>query len=251
MPYDMNDPFCPYRYEMLKPHEVKRVLREAPLGFLPVGTLEWHGPQNIVGLDAIKAHMLCLRTAQRIGKATVFPPSYAFGLGSMHRYEYGPDFISSIKIQRETGLALMHDWFRAIEVAGFRALIVFCGHGPVVKMAQHLAEWYNEWKGMEVYACGEGSVTGKPVSDHAGRNETSYMMELVPGSVEMERASNPQEDAAYDHEIMRGVSKSWPQSSPERGAEITELVVSSLAGVAEELLGRCRDTKDMGHYQRD
>ena len=48
--------------------EAWRDLRErCPVAYLPLGTLEWHGLHNPVGLDALKAHALAVRCARSGG----------------------------------------------------------------------------------------------------------------------------------------------------------------------------------------
>lgn len=53
------------RLERLRPREIERAMEICPVLFQPLGTIEWHGLHNIVGLDAVKAHHLCVRAAQR------------------------------------------------------------------------------------------------------------------------------------------------------------------------------------------
>ncbi len=60
-------------YEQMWPREVVVARQAKPLAYLPLGTLEWHGPHNVLGLDAIKAHALCERAA-RVGGGLVMPP---------------------------------------------------------------------------------------------------------------------------------------------------------------------------------
>src|SRR5450756_98374 len=46
------------RYEELLPHEFLDRLAKNPVGYLPLGTLEWHGPHNALGADGIQARGL-------------------------------------------------------------------------------------------------------------------------------------------------------------------------------------------------
>ena len=55
------------RYEEMLPHEIRTAREERALAYLPLGTLEWHGPQNAVGLDGLKAHALCCEFAAEHG----------------------------------------------------------------------------------------------------------------------------------------------------------------------------------------
>src|SRR5215203_1249393 len=57
------------RFEEMFPWEIAAAMAEAPLCYLPLGTLEWHGEHAAVGLDALKAHTVCVRAAERSGGA--------------------------------------------------------------------------------------------------------------------------------------------------------------------------------------
>src|SRR5512139_600407 len=69
------------RLEHLRPREIERAMKECPVLFQPLGTIEWHGYHNIVGLDALKAHMLCVSAARR-GGGLVAPPLFG-GVGGL------------------------------------------------------------------------------------------------------------------------------------------------------------------------
>ena len=63
------------RLEEMFTWEIATAMAEVPLCYLPVGTLEWHGEHAAVGLDALKAHAVCIRVAERSG-GLVVPPLY-------------------------------------------------------------------------------------------------------------------------------------------------------------------------------
>lgn len=48
------------RYSDLLPHELRQKLDEKPLAYLPLGTLEQHGPHLALGADAIQSEALML-----------------------------------------------------------------------------------------------------------------------------------------------------------------------------------------------
>ena len=60
-------------YERLRPEEVLKMRSKCPVAYLPIGTIEWHGEHNPVGLDTLKIHKLAIKCAQRSG-GLVFPP---------------------------------------------------------------------------------------------------------------------------------------------------------------------------------
>ena len=50
------------RYERLRPAQIVARREACPVAYLPIGTIEWHGEHNPVGLDTLKIHRLA-RTA--------------------------------------------------------------------------------------------------------------------------------------------------------------------------------------------
>ena len=51
------------RFEEMFPWEIAAAMAEAPLCYLPLGTLEWHGEHAAVELDAPKAHAVSVLAA--------------------------------------------------------------------------------------------------------------------------------------------------------------------------------------------
>lgn len=68
--------------ELLRPRQIEEALRQRSLIYLPLGTIEWHCHHLPVGLDALTAHGLCLRAAERTG-GLVWPALY-YGTGGDH-----------------------------------------------------------------------------------------------------------------------------------------------------------------------
>ena len=46
------------QYERLRPAEIVARREACPVAYLPIGTIEWHGEHNPVGLDTLKIHAL-------------------------------------------------------------------------------------------------------------------------------------------------------------------------------------------------
>ena len=63
--------------------KIDQAMESCPTLFQPLGTIEWHGVHNIVGLDAVKAHHLCVRAAQR-GGGLVAPAVFG-GVGGLEQ----------------------------------------------------------------------------------------------------------------------------------------------------------------------
>src|SRR5262245_1204130 len=63
------------RYERMRPEQIRAAREARPVVYIPIGTLEWHGFHDPVGLDGLKAHGLAVRCAET-GGGLVFPPLY-------------------------------------------------------------------------------------------------------------------------------------------------------------------------------
>ena len=63
-------------YELMRPGEVVEARRRAPVAFVPVSPLEWHGPHLPLGTDGLHAWHVCVRIARELG-GVVLPPFYA------------------------------------------------------------------------------------------------------------------------------------------------------------------------------
>src|SRR5438067_1901163 len=66
-------PMSKLRYEEMLPSEIVAVRTACPIAYVPLGTLEWHGEHDAVGLDALKAHALAIECA-KAGGGLAFPP---------------------------------------------------------------------------------------------------------------------------------------------------------------------------------
>ena len=71
------------RLEYLQPHEIDKAMKERPVLYQPLGTIEWHGYHNNVGVDALKAHRLCVLAAQQSGGLVA--PSLYGGIGGLNQ----------------------------------------------------------------------------------------------------------------------------------------------------------------------
>src|SRR5215217_9454801 len=130
------------RFEEMFPWEIAAAMAEAPLCYLPLGTLEWHGEHAAVGLDALKAHAICVRAAQRSG-GLVVPPLYwstdwredlpdgSYLTGGIERGERYHVPGNMFWLRPETFHNLLLDIYEAMRRRGFRAIVVLSGHWSI------------------------------------------------------------------------------------------------------------------------
>jgi creatinine amidohydrolase len=193
------------RFEEMFPWEVSAAMAEAPLCYLPLGTLEWHGEHAAVGLDALKAHAVCVRAAERSG-GLVVPPLYwstdwredlpeggylAGGIEQGERYHVPGNMFW---VRPETFRNLLLDAYEAMRRRGFRAIVVLSGH------------WNPEHNIALIRASGEEFRRAHPATgwllltdqggvpdldyplEHAAGGETSLLMAIRPDLVALDKA---------------------------------------------------------------
>lgn len=195
-------------YENLCPKEFRQRLEEMPIAYLPLGTLEWHGPHLPLGADGIQAKGLFQVMAQEVG-GIVLPPLFV-GPDRMfedgNRKYYGMDIntggtVTVYDTQQLTGSAywvpsrlfeelLMHI-VQQLHRAGFKVVIGH-GHGPSIQSFQAIKGRAREEWGMALYTAWDFAREErlKFQNDHAGANETSLMMALKPELVHMQEAAD-------------------------------------------------------------
>jgi creatinine amidohydrolase len=216
------------RLEFLRPKEIDEAQAACPTIFQPLGTIEWHGVHNVVGVDAVKAHALCLRAAQQ-GGGVVSPTLYG-GVGGMsepHTFIMDPE--------NDVFSRLLRPWLEQLcrEMArdGYRAIVILTGHYGAAQqiVVRETAVRMSRALGIPVLGTPE-YILALDVGyggDHAAWGETSLMMHLFPGTVDLARLGTPP---------YQGVGGRDPkESSGEDGRKITETIVARLAALARKM----------------
>lgn len=216
------------RLEFLRPREIEEARAACSTVFQPLGTVEWHGVHNVVGVDAVKAHALCVRAARK-GGGVVSPPLYG-GVGGMnepHTFIMDPE--------DDVFSRLLRPWLEQLcrEMArdGFKAIIILTGHygaaqqivvrEAAVRMSRALA--IPVLGTPEYWLALDEGYTG----DHAAWGETSLMMHLFPETVDLTRLGDPP---------YKGIAGRDPkESSALDGRRLTDTIVSRLAALAQKM----------------
>jgi len=194
------------RYERLRPSQIVDRRQACPVAYLPVGTIEWHGEHNPVGLDTLKMHALLIRCAEELG-GLVFPPLYygenreqalmeavagdrgqiAARMGLSGDNFASGYMVEPVSVQNRNYQSFLMHIFHEIKSLGFKVLVVGAGHYPLLDHARAAAALFHQeqsspkmiiWA-MTGYELVQGQFT--PCGDHAGKWETSLLMHLDPG----------------------------------------------------------------------
>ncbi len=201
------------QYHMLRPEQIVARRKACPVVYIPLGTLEWHGPHNPVGADTLQAEGLAILCAQH-GGGLVFPPLY-----------YGENRVEALMEANATDRELIaehmdvspdnflpeHHPFTATEQTmnyqklllhilaeaeslGFEVGVFVAGHYPLIDHARAAVLQFNQrsyrkkpamlaWAFVDYllvrdqYEC---------AGDHAAGWETSHVLALHPGTVNLD-----------------------------------------------------------------
>ncbi len=200
----MTDEGRKVRFEEMFPWEISAAMDEAPLCYLPLGTLEWHGEHAAVGLDALKAHAICVLAAEHSG-GLVAPPIYwsadwredlpdgGYLTGGIERGERYHVPGNMFWLRPETFRNLLLDVYEAMRRRGFRAIVVLSGH------------WSIEHNIAAIRATGEEFRRSHPTTgwllltdqevvpdlrypvEHAAGGETSLLLAIRPDLVALDK----------------------------------------------------------------
>ena len=168
----MNNKLAPgVQMQLMRPGQLEAAARAFPVVYVPFGLIEWHGRHMPLGNDALKAHGILVKCAEKVG-GVVYPPVY-FHAG----------------FNRQHLVPVLTDLFQRLKKTGFRVILGVSGHNireqidminealkPVV--ADGTVAGMGLWE-MTLSRCAESD------SDHAAKWETSNMMFFYPDLVDM------------------------------------------------------------------
>ncbi len=190
-------------YEELTPKEFRIRIADAPIAYLPLGTIEWHGEHLPLGSDGLQSKSFLEILAKEVGGIVL--PMYFLGpdLSRMVDGEqlYGMDFYSAKEhgnpeqqldgsaywISDSLFSAVVEATLVQLKRAGFK-IVVYHGHGPSTNLVKKRSEEWQKKYGIKMFNCwGGNSAKGYGImTDHAAMNETSLIMAMYPELVQME-----------------------------------------------------------------
>jgi creatinine amidohydrolase len=218
--------------QFMRPRQLEVALRNFPVCYVPFGLIEWHGLHLPLGNDALKAHAILVRTAEKFG-GVVYPPVY------FPTAEFKGDELQDF--DRRVSVPLLEKLFDGLKRTGVRVIIGVTGHDikHQVLMIQEALKSVTA----DGTVAGDGFVEAElswcPDSDmdHAAKWETSNMMWVYPELVNMKELGDG--PLAPDMAPPDGIGGLDPRihASAEVGRKNIELASDSFGLKARELLG--------------
>lgn len=227
--------------------EVENYLKRSKTIVIPIGSTEQHGPNGLLGTDALCAEHIARRAGDETG--VLIAPTFNVGQAQHHMA-----FPGTMTLRPSTMIAAMTDWSRSLAHHGFERLYWLNGHGGNIATinaafseiwhsasfkerdrAAPLCKLRNWWELPGVGAfCKELFPVGE--GHHATPSEVSVTYYLFPDAqkhVAMEpkiAPVGPIHDAAdYRRRFPDGRIGSDPsQASPEAGEKIVAVAVKAL-----------------------
>jgi len=235
-------------YTHLTPAEFRARLAAAPIAYLPLGTLEWHGEHLPYGSDGLQSQGFFVELARRAG-GIVLPmlflgpdihedidglPYYGMDVFGFEKGAHQQLEGSAYWVDDGLFGAMLEAILARLARTGFK-IVVAHGHGPSTKFfAEHSAVW-SERFGLKLLICWDevhGDAQTGLMTDHAAANETSLMLALHPDLVRMDAL--PVDPQVWPRAIMGPDPR--VHASPEAGREIIRKNVDWLEGVLRQLL---------------
>ncbi|MHB9033337.1 MAG: creatininase family protein [Anaerolineae bacterium] len=106
--------------QYLQPAQLEAAARVFPVVYVPFGLIEWHGRHLPLGNDALKAHAILVKTAERFG-GLVYPPVYFPTAVHTSSGEL-------VDADRDWKLEMITALFEQLKRTGFRVIIAVSGH---------------------------------------------------------------------------------------------------------------------------
>jgi len=208
--------------QFLRPGQLEKALRAFPAVYVPFGLIEWHGRHLPLGNDALKAHAILVKTAEQFG-GVVYPPVY---------FHNG--------FPQESLVPVLTALFQRLKKTGTRVLLGVSGHnvqGQIDMIDKALAPVVAD-KTVAGMGLWEITLSRGPESgtDHAAKWETSNMMFLYPGLVDMSTLGDG--PLAPNMKPPDGIGGQDPRkyASAEVGRRNIELASQAIGKKAKELL---------------
>jgi len=231
------------RLELLRPDQVAAHWERAPIAYVPIGCIEYHGPHLPLGVDGLTAHAVCTHAALASG-GVVHPVSYQANgcLDLPYTITYPPTIVEA--------------WARTVidelHRRGAELVVLLTGHGPLdlIHLLKRVSAAYDE-PGQRAYGLcylelnaarlNEPELGEPTVIDHASTIETSWILAHHPELVNFENL--PEEE---DAQIV-GVYGKNPRitATAELGRRQREAAAELLARRCQAILqGEWRDDMD-------
>jgi len=190
--------------QYLRPSQILAEIEKSPVAYLPLGLLEWHGPHLPLGVDSLNAEHVAELAAETCG-GLVMPVLY-FGTERERPHEMlewlgfetdqwivGMDFpansLPSMYASEEMFALVVRENLRLMQSWNFKIIVVVSGHAASnqLETLERLAAEFNARGEARVLVTLPFVQNEERIFEvgHASKIETSVMLALEPGTVNL------------------------------------------------------------------
>ncbi len=248
-------PQRPKRLEEVVGFQVADEVAAHPLAILPLGSIEYHGPHNPLGVDSIIISAIAESVALRT-KAVLLPTIVLTQCPA-----HTAHFRGTFSIRPEVMTMYFADILRNVLGLGFKRVFVLNGHdgniGPgrsaIAEIAHQdqnsailFASWWEFLPGELVKTLGIFSQ-GNGGHGHGGPLETSAVAAFRPDLVHLEKSADlpqpPDLSGGAPYFLQKSVTKDWPgysgkvsEASAEKGRKLVKISEDAIVKLVENWL---------------
>jgi creatinine amidohydrolase len=245
----------PKRFEEVIGFEVGETFSEHALAILPLGSLEYHGPHNPLGVDSIIISGIAERVAVRTKGLLL--PTVTFTQCPAHTAH----FRGTISLRPEVMTMYFADILRNILHLGIRKIFILNGHdgnigpgrGAIAQVADEIrdsallfASWWEFLSGdmmraMDMFHQPNGG------HGHGGPLETSAVAAFRPDLIHLDKSPDlpepPDLSGGTPYFLQKSTAANWPgysghvsEASPEKGRKLVQISEDGIVKLIENWL---------------
>ena len=246
-----------WRYEFMRPADLREAVQTLPVAWLVLSPLEWHGEALSFGCDPAIGQKTCERAWELAGGVLI--PTLYIGTGTNYK-TFEPDkgltdywemeIISherhpgSLFVRPITLELVLRDYLHFLQREGFKLCVVVTGHGAIehLQVIDEVCESYNH-----LYSTGKGCLNtyfwkgaNGPIPEellfpgaggHADFNEASLLGGVNPDLVDKSRFAT----GSGDRKIGLS-SENTGKIDFDKGRKCVEFSAEQLAGKVRDLV---------------
>jgi creatinine amidohydrolase len=229
--------------------EVENYLCDSTGILMPIGSTEQHGPNGLIGTDAICAEVIARGVGERAG--AMVGPTIGVGMAEHHM-----QFAGSMTLRASTLILVVRDYVLSLARHGFRRFLFVNGHGGnVATLRAAFSEMYGElrltqgdaapdlrcrlvnwWENDKVGALSK-ELYGKREGSHATPSEVAVTQYAYPGKIK-HAVLDPEQAPGGGFYDSRDYRRRFPDgrigsapglATPEHGGQLVEAAVGAIS----------------------